>query len=127
MSGAQAKAPGSAASQNRDAFLSRLFSTDDGSAVSPNVYAVFVMQIKICAKENRDTDQGRNDRSCDLAEFCFQNFFLAWKYDSRDKHARCPRDCLSFSPGFRSLSEKVPLGTKLFIDRSALLISAFST
>jgi len=75
LSGAQAKSPGSAASQNRDAFLSRLFVTNDGAAIAPNVYAVFVMQIKVCAKENRDTNQRRNDRSCELAEFWFQNFF----------------------------------------------------
>ena len=113
LSGAQAKAPGSAASQNRDAFLSRLFSTNDGAAVSPNGYAVFVMQIKICAKQNRDTDQGRNDRSCDLAEFCFQSFFLAWKRDAETNDARRPKDCLSFSPGFsrvtcRSSPEEKP-------------------
>ena len=52
LSGAQAKSPGSAASQNRDAFLSRLFSTDDRSAIAPKVYAVFVMQVKVCAKED---------------------------------------------------------------------------
>ena len=52
LSGAQAKSPGSAASQNRDAFLSRLFSTNDRSAIAPDVYAMFVMQVKVCAKED---------------------------------------------------------------------------
>ena len=56
LAGAQAKSPGSAASQNRDAFLSRLFVTNDGAAIAPNVYAVFVMQIKVSAQQNRDTD-----------------------------------------------------------------------
>ena len=40
------------ASQNRDAFLSRWFSINDGSAIAPKVYAAFVMQVKVCAKED---------------------------------------------------------------------------
>ena len=56
LSGPQAKSPGSAASQNRDAFLSRLFSISDGSAIAPKVSAVFVMQVKVCAKQYGDTN-----------------------------------------------------------------------
>ena len=52
LSGAQAKSPGSAASQNRDTFLSRLLATNDRSAIAPGVYAMFVMQIKVCANQN---------------------------------------------------------------------------